>query len=175
MARRAPAAARRAPASTGGATGSGRPATSSSTCGGSSAGGPVDLGLARDYAILAKLAVATVPPSTIMGDLGVSPVTEGAITGFSLASDYTHVFSTSSQVIGKVYAASFAAPTPFNLAAATGDMELAFADAAARAPDVTELGAGDIGGMSLRAGVYRWSTGLRIPVDLTLRGSSTDV
>ena len=76
---------------------------------------------------------------------------------------------------GKVYAADYAAPTPSNLTTAIGDMELAFTDAAGRAPDVTELGAGNIGGMTLAPGVYKWGTGLLIPTDVTLTGSATDV
>jgi hypothetical protein len=58
---------------------------------------------------------------------------------------------------------------------AIGDMELAFIDAAGRAPDVTELGAGNIGGMTLTAGVYKWGTGLLIPTHVTLTGSATDI
>ena len=85
------------------------------------------------------------------------------------------MFSTSTQVTGKVYAADYAAPTPSNLTTAVGDMELAFTDAAGRAPDVTELGAGNIGGMTLAPGVYKWGTGLLIPTDVTLNGSATDV
>ena len=54
-------------------------------------------------------------------------------------------------------------------------MQLAFTAAAARAPDVTELGAGNIGGMTLPSGVYSWSTGLLVPTNLALSGSSTDV
>ena len=54
-------------------------------------------------------------------------------------------------------------------------MGLAFTDAAGRAPDVTELGAGSIGGMTLAPGVYKWGTGLLIPTDLTLNGSATAV
>ena len=54
-------------------------------------------------------------------------------------------------------------------------MEAAFTDAAGRAPDFTEIGAGDIGGMTLDVGVYKWGTGLLIPTDVTLDGSSTDV
>jgi hypothetical protein len=54
-------------------------------------------------------------------------------------------------------------------------MQLAFTDAAARAPDVTELGAGDIGGMTLAPGVYKWGTGLMIPKNVILQGSGTDV
>jgi len=74
-----------------------------------------------------------------------------------------------------VYAADYAAPTPSKLTTAVGDMELAFTAAAGRAPDVTELGAGDIGGMTLVPGVYKWGTGLLIPSDVTLTGSATDV
>jgi len=78
-------------------------------------------------------------------------------------------------VTSKVYAADYAAPTPSNLTAAVGDMGLAFADAAGRAPDVTELGAGSIGGMTLAPGVYQLATGLAIATYVTLAGSATDV
>ncbi len=92
-----------------------------------------------------------------------------------MIADSTNVFSTSSQVIGKVYAADYAVPTPTNLTTAVGDMETAFTAAAARAPDVVNLGAGAIGGMTLPAGVYSWGTGLLIPTNVTLTGSATDV
>jgi hypothetical protein len=52
-------------------------------------------------------------------------------------------------VTGKVYAADYAVPTPSDLTTAIADMQLAFTDAAERAPNVTELGAGSIGGMNL--------------------------
>ena len=112
----------------------------------------VNLGTAGDYAILAKSGISTVPTSAITGDLGVSPAAATYITGFSLTADATNVFSTSPQVTGKVYAADYAPPTPSNLTTAVGDMQLAFTDAAGRAPDVTELGAGNIGGMTLARG-----------------------
>jgi hypothetical protein len=54
-------------------------------------------------------------------------------------------------------------------------MLLAFTDAAGRAPNVTELGAGNIGGMTLPPGVYKWGTGLTIPADVTLTGTATSV
>jgi hypothetical protein len=50
-----------------------------------------------------------------------------------------------------------------------------FTDAAGRAPDVTELGAGNIGGMTVSAGVYQWGTSVLIPTDVTLNGSATAV
>lgn len=135
----------------------------------------VNLGTAGSFAILAKSGASTVPTSAVTGNVGVSPSAATYITGFALVSDATNVFATSSQVTGKVYAPDYAPPTPANLTAAVGDMELAFADAAGRAPDVTELGAGNVGGMTLPRGVYQWGTGLLIPTNLTLSGSATDV
>ncbi len=139
------------------------------------AGLPVNLGTAGTYAILAKSGVSTVPASSVTGNLGVSPAAATYITGFSLIADATNVFSTSTQVVGKVYAANYAVPTPSNLTTAVEDMLLAFTDAAGRAPGVTELGAGNIGGMTLLPGVYKWGTGLLIPTNVTLNGSATDV
>jgi hypothetical protein len=136
---------------------------------------PVNLGTAGNYAILAKTGISTVPPSAITGDLAVSPSAATYITGFSLINDGTNAFSTSTQVIGKVYAADYMLPTPSNLTTAVSDMQLAFTDAAGRAPRATEVGAGNIGGMTLAPGVYQWGTGLLIPSDVTLDGKATDV
>ena len=135
----------------------------------------VNLGLAGDYAILAKAGISTVPPSAVTGNLGLSPAAATAITGFGLIMDGSGAFSTSAQIVGNVYAADYAVPTPSNLTTAVLDMQTAFTDAAGRAPDVTELGAGNVGGMTLAPGVYKWGTGLLIPTDLTLSGNATDV
>ncbi|HEX7479601.1 MAG TPA: ice-binding family protein [Polyangiales bacterium] len=133
------------------------------------------LGTAGNFVILSKSGISTVPQSAITGNIGVSPAAASYITGFALTADSTNVFATSKQVTGKVYAANYEPPTPSNLTTAVSDMQLAFADAAGRAPKVTELGAGNIGGMTLTPGVYKWSSALLIPTNLTLRGSSTDV
>jgi Ice-binding-like len=155
----------------------------SSTGGNGGAGGAavmgsalaVNLRTAGGYVILAESDISTVPPAVVTGDLGISPMAATFITGFSLIADSTNVSSTSAQVTGKVYAADYAVPTPSNLTTAIGDMGLAFTDAAGRAPDVTELGSGSIGGMTLVPGVYKWGTGLLIPTDLTLNGGATAV
>jgi len=142
---------------------------------GSSSLAPVSLGAAGTYAILAKAGISTVPTSAVTGNLGVSPAAAAAITGFGLTMDASNAFSTSSQVTGRVYAADYAAPTPANLTAAVSAMEAAYTDAAGRAAGRTELGAGDIGGMTLAPGVYKWGTGLLIPTDVTLSGGPNDV
>jgi hypothetical protein len=150
--------------------------------GGGGAGGgssgvplPVNLATAGDFAILAKTGISTVPTSAVTGNLGVSPAAATFITGWALTADATNAFSTSTQLTGKAYAADYAAPTPTTLTTAVADMQTAFTDAAGRASGVTELGAGNIGGMTLAPGVYKWGTGLLVPTDVTLNGGATDV
>lgn len=138
-------------------------------------GAALDLGEAGNFVVLAKTGVSTVPTSALTGDIGISPASATYLTGFSLTSDATNTFATSPQVTGRLYASDYALPTPSNLTTAISDMELAFTDAAGRAPDVTGLGGGDIGGMTLEPGVYGWSTSLIIPTDIVLEGSETDV
>ena len=136
---------------------------------------PVQLGTAGTFAVLAKTAVSTVPPSAITGNVGVSPAAATFITGFGLTADASNVFSTSPQVTGKIFAPDYTPPSPANLTTAVLDMELAFTAAAGRAPSATELGAGNIGGRTLTPGVYKWSSGLLIPTNVTLSGSASDV
>lgn len=130
----------------------------------------VPLGIAGKFVILAEKGITTTGITAITGDIGVSPITATAITGFGLIMDVSNSFSTSSLVTGKVYAADYAVPTPTKMTAAVSDMELAYVYAAGRAPDVTELNAGDIGGLTLAPGVYKWGTGLLIPTNVTLAG-----
>lgn len=136
---------------------------------------PVDLGTAGDFTILAKSGISTVPASTITGDIGVSPIDQTAITGFSETMDATNTFSTSTQVTGKIYAADYAPPTPVNMTTAVSDMATAYTNAAGRAPDYTELGAGAIGGLTLSPGTYKWGTGVLISTSVTLAGGPNDV
>lgn len=135
----------------------------------------VDLGAAKDYPVLAKSGISTVPASVVTGNIGVSPIDSTAITGFSLSMDSSGEFSTSNQVSGRVFASDYAAPTPSTLTTAVSDMEGAYTDAAGRSnPDATELGAGDISGMTLDPGLYKWDTGVSINDDVTLNGGTDD-
>ena len=137
---------------------------------------PVNLGKAATFVVLSKSGITNVPTSTITGDLGVSPIAATAITGFSLVANSTHTFSTCSQVTGKVYAASYASPTPANLTTAVLNMQTAFTDGAGRKnPDFTELYSGNLGGKTLKPGLYKWGTGVLVNSQLTLKGTSSDV
>jgi hypothetical protein len=142
------------------------------------AAGPaaVNLGIAGNYVILSKSGISTVPPSSIFGDIGVSPIAATGITGFSLILDGSGTFSTSSQVTGKLYAANYSFPTPATLTVAVNDMEAAYIDAAGRpTPDFVELAGGDISGLTLIPGLYKWSTGVSISSNVTLNGGPNDV
>lgn len=145
---------------------------------------PVELGSTTDgaspasYVLLAKTGITNVTGSMITGgDLGLSPAAASFITGFSLASTST-VYSTSASVTvpGKIYAADYSPPTPSNLTTAVLAMETAYRDAAGRTnPDFLNLASGNLGSLTLAPGLYRWGTGVTIPLDVTIAGGANDV
>jgi hypothetical protein len=143
--------------------------------GGTSATAGVDLGAAGNYVVLAKTGISTTGATRITGNIGVSPISATAMTGFGLVLDSSRTFSRSSLVTGKAYAADYAVSTPALLTAAVGAMQTAYTNAAGRRAGVTELGAGSIGGLTLAPGVYKWSSGVRIPTDVTLSGDKNAV
>lgn len=146
---------------------------------------PVVLGTAGNYAILAETLISATGTAgtAVTGHIAVSPAAATFIQGFSLILDGAGTppacFSTTTLVTGQVYAADYntgGCPTPANLTTAIGDMMIAYTDAAGRTlPDQTELGAGNISGMTLTPGLYKWGTGVLINTDVTLNGGSNDV
>ena len=65
---------------------------------------------------------------------------------------------------------------PTFLTSVVRDMESAYDDAAGRVePNATDLGAGEIGGLTLASGLYKWGTGLLISTNVTLSGGPDDV
>jgi len=138
---------------------------------------PVDLGIACNFTILTKTGVTTTGVTSVVGNMGTSPITLAAITGFAmtLASDH----STSSMVTGNIYSPDHAVPTPAMMTTAINDMEAAYVDTAGRAgpgPVTVGLGlAGDISGFVLEPGIYKWSTTVKVDTNLTFNGTSTDI
>lgn len=136
--------------------------------------GSVDLGTAGNYTIFAKAAITNTSTSAITGDMAISPAAESFITGFDLT-DATG-YATSEQVTGQIFAADMAAPTPINLTTAAENMITAYNDAAGRStPDFLELGTGDIGGKTLTPGLYKWTSSVTIPTNVTISGNSDDI
>jgi hypothetical protein len=131
---------------------------------------PVSLGTADTFVILSQSGITDVYRSAIVGDVGTSPITGAAL------------LLTCGEVSGKIYTVDAAGPLPCAvtdatfLTSAVGDMGFAYDDAAGRlSPDFTELGAGEIGGLTLAPGLYKWATGLLITTDVTLSGGPNDV
>lgn len=142
------------------------------------AAGPavINLSSAGSFVILTKTGISTTGSTAILGDIGVSPIDATAITGFSLNLPAQSTYSTSPLVTGKVFAPGYANPTPVVLTTAIGDMQTAYSDGAGRTnPTATELGAGNIGGLTIAPGLYKWGTGVTIPSNVTLSGSANDV
>ena len=137
---------------------------------------PVDLGLAGNYAVLAKTGISTVPSSVITGDIAVSPIAATGITGFGLSLAADGMSSTSSLVTdGTVYAADYLGKTASLLTTAISDMETAYTDAASRANTMEkDLGAGEIGSLTLVPGVYTFGSNVNISDDVTLSGTTAD-
>ena len=131
---------------------------------------PVNLGNAGNFAILTKTGITDVYASAVTGDVGTSPITGAAL------------LLSCGEVSGQVYTVDAAGPFPCAVTSATyltasiGDMQLAYTDAAGRVfPDFVELGAGEIGGLTLTPGLYKWATDVKITTDVTLTGGPNDV
>jgi len=131
---------------------------------------PVQLGTAGTFAILSQTGITDVYASAITGDVGTSPITGAAL------------LLTCGEVTGKIYVVDAAGPLPCAvtnaslLTSAVGDMGTAYLDAAGRTlPDFSELGAGEIGGLTLAPGLYKWGTPVSISTDVTLSGGPNDV
>jgi hypothetical protein len=130
----------------------------------------VNLGVAGDFVILSKTGITDVYKSAVTGDVGTSPITGAAI---KLKCD---------EVTGAIYSVDAAGPLPCRvtnasrLTTAVSNMQTAYTDAAGRSnPKFLNLGAGNIGGKTLTPGLYKFTTAVVIPTNITISGSSTDV
>jgi len=140
----------------------------------------VNLGTAGNYVILSKSGLSTTGVTSIVGDLGASPIDSTAVTGFGLIMDASGTFSSSTLVTGKVFAADYTSPTPSNLTTAVSNMEAAYTDAAGRPTSgaaFLNVDAGNIVvGRVFVPGVYTWGTGVTIPTGgITISGGANDV
>src|SRR5450830_1269283 len=130
---------------------------------------PVNLRSAGTFAILSKTGITDVYASAVNGDVGTSPITGAAL------------LLSCGEVTGRIFVVDAAGPPcaindATTLTAAVLDMETAYLDAEGRvSPDFTELGAGEIGGLTLTPGLYKWGTPLLISTDVTLKGGPNDV
>jgi hypothetical protein len=130
----------------------------------------VNLGVAGNFAILSKSGITDVYKSSITGDIGTSPITGAAL------------LVSCAEVSGNIYTVDAAGPLPCRVTSATmlttaiGNMQTAYTDAAGRSnPNFMNLGAGNIGGKTLTPGLYKFTSSVVIPTDVTISGSPNDV
>lgn len=154
------------------------PVTWSFTTGNVSSRGPaaISLGSTVGFAIFTQSGVTNVSSSIIHGDIGLSASPSTALVGFDQASPEADGSESSPQVTGRILDTSSPAPIPTDLAAAATQFETAYTDAATRQnPDKLNLGEGNIGGLTLAPGLYKWTESLTISSDLILKGNANDV
>jgi hypothetical protein len=130
----------------------------------------INLGVAGNFAILSKTGITDVYKSAILGDIGTSPITGAAL------------LVSCAEVSGTIYTVDAAGPLPCRVTSATmlttavGDMQAAYTDAAGRInPDFLNLGAGNIGGKTLTPGLYKFTSAVVIPTDVTISGGPNDI
>jgi len=140
----------------------------------------------NNFAILSKTGITNGGGhiTSITGNIGSSPISGTAMNNVfcSEMTGASKIFSVDDAYVGSGAVGCFVPGPPTGPASnktlidnAILDVGTAFADAAARAPDYTELGAGAIGGMTLPPAVYKWGTGVTILTDLFLVGGPNDV
>ena len=138
----------------------------------------------NNFVVLSKTGITNTGShrSAITGNIGSSPITAAAMNGvFCSGPDEITgtIFGVNAAYVGSGDQTCFAGNPPLAnktlVDNAVADMGTAYADANARAPDYTELGAGNIGGRNLGPATYKWGTGLSIPTNVTLTGGANDV
>ena len=125
----------------------------------------VDLGTADGFAVLAGTGISNTGPTNITGNVGLSPTTGTAITGFPPA-----------KVTGTIYTVNGFGPAgninnPGLLTIAKNDLTTAYNNAAGRSATLTYGPVFDLGGQTLVGGVYKGASSLGITGTLTLNAA----
>jgi hypothetical protein len=133
---------------------------------------PVDLGVAAQFAILSGSAITSTGGGDVYGDVGLSP---GGGTSIGVIQTQVH---------GIIYAVDALGPVgsvmdPDLLTAAKIDLTTAYNDAAGRTPvpsgPFLNPGGGNLGGLNVVPGLYKFSSNALISSDVTLTGGPDDV
>ncbi|TSC81997.1 MAG: hypothetical protein G01um101420_527, partial [Parcubacteria group bacterium Gr01-1014_20] len=143
---------------------------------------PVNLLSADNFAILSRTGITNTGSHTtdITGDIGSSPITSAAMnTVFcSEVTGTIYGIDSAAEYVGSGDTMCFAGNPPLAnktlVDNAVLDMETAYTTTAGMtvpAPTV-ELGAGNLGGQVLVPGIYKWSSDVIIPTNVTLSGGA---
>src|ERR1700682_419243 len=129
------------------------------------------LGAACTFGVLAGSTVTNTGPTTVRGDLGLSP--GSAVTGFLDTNTYvgtgTHTAGPGT-VTGIIHLTDPPPSSPTDAATAQAALTVAYLDLAGRTMPAPATVAGDLGGQTLAPGIYKSNSTLGITGALTLDG-----
>jgi adhesin HecA-like repeat protein len=138
--------------------------------------------LTNNFVILTQTGITNTGSHTsaITGNIGASPITASAMDNVFCSEITGTIYGVDAAYVGSGAVTCFAGNPPAAnktlVDNAALDMGTAYNEAAGRTlPDFTELGAGNISGMTLTPGLYKWSSGLSVNADVTLAGGANDV
>lgn len=149
------------------------------------AAGPATVNLlsSGNFSLLSKTGITNTGSHTsaITGNIGSSPITAAAINNVFCSEISGTIYGVDAAYVGSGNQTCFAGNPPLSnktlIDNAVLDMGTAYADAAGRpalAPD-TNLFAGNLGGQTLAPGLYKWTTDVIIPTNVTFSGSANDI
>jgi hypothetical protein len=143
---------------------------------------PVNLLSTSNFVILSKTGITDTGSHTSMitGNIGSSPITAAAVSNVFCSEITGKIYGVDAAYVGSGDQTCFLGNPPASnktlVDNAVLDMGTAYADASGRTlPDGTELYAGNIGGRTFTPGLYKWSSDVTIPTDVTLSGGPNDV
>lgn len=143
---------------------------------------PVDLLTAGNFTILSETGITNTGSHTtvVTGDIGSSPITAAAMDNVFCSEMIGTIYGVDAAYVGSGIQTCFAGNPPLGnktlIDNAILDMETAYTDAAGRIlPDAVGLFGGNLGGQTIPPGLYKWSTDVSVPTDVTLSGGASDV
>ncbi len=148
------------------------------------AAGPatVDMLSLSNFAIVSGTGITNTGSHTtsITGNIGSSPITAAAMDNVFCSELTGTMYGVDAAYTGSGTQTCFAGNPPLSnktlIDNAVLDVATAYNDAAGRTlPNGSELFAGNIGGQTFAPGLYKWSTDVSIPTDVTLSGGANDV
>jgi len=150
---------------------------------------PVDLLSAGNFTILSETGITNIHSSAITGNIGSSPITAAAMNDVWCSEITGTIYGVDAAYVGNgITTTCFAGnpgvppvvPSDANktlVDKAVLDMGTAYTDAAGRSASAgnTNLYGGNLGGQTFMPGLYKWTTDVTIPTDVTLSGGANDV
>jgi hypothetical protein len=132
---------------------------------------PINLFTAGNFAIVAETEITDLPPSVVIGNVGLAPA-QGV-----------NIELTCAEVTGGAIFTVDSAGSPSCrrrnsltlLTQAVADGHTAWNDGRVRPPDYTDVLAGNIGGLNFPPATYKWNAGVQISSNITLTGGPNDV